>query len=114
MVAGLIDKIDPLVARTYFWWFGHPLMYFWLLPACVIWCLCFRKWLAAASSAIRWPGWRSSCSWCCPHRWDSITSSPTRGSPPAGSSRTIMTYAVVCPSFVTAFTVIASLEVAGG
>ena len=43
---GLIDKIDPLVARTYFWWFGHPLRYFWLLPACVICTMCCRKWLA--------------------------------------------------------------------
>ena len=30
---GLVDRIDPIVARTYFWWFGHPLTYFWLVPA---------------------------------------------------------------------------------
>ena len=29
---GWVEKIDPLVARTFFWWFGHPLVYFWLLP----------------------------------------------------------------------------------
>ncbi|HYL06749.1 MAG TPA: cbb3-type cytochrome c oxidase subunit I, partial [Thermoanaerobaculia bacterium] len=34
---GLVEKIDPLVARTWFWWFGHPLTYFWLVPAYVIW-----------------------------------------------------------------------------
>ena len=34
---GLVDKIDPVVARTLFWWFGHPLVYFWLMPAYVIW-----------------------------------------------------------------------------
>ena len=27
----------PIVARTYFWWFGHPLTYFWLVPAYVLW-----------------------------------------------------------------------------
>jgi heme/copper-type cytochrome/quinol oxidase subunit 1 len=40
---GLIDQIDPLVARTYFWWFGHPLVYFWLLPAYVIWYFRVRR-----------------------------------------------------------------------
>lgn len=34
---GLIDKVDPLIAKTWFWWFGHPLTYFWLVPAYVIW-----------------------------------------------------------------------------
>src|ERR1043165_4527328 len=32
-----MKTIDPLLARTYFWWFGHPLVYFWLIPAYVIW-----------------------------------------------------------------------------
>ena len=39
---GLVDAIDPIVARTYFWWFGHPLVYFWLLPAYVLWYTCCR------------------------------------------------------------------------
>ena len=34
---GLKDTIDPVLARTLFWWFGHPLVYFWLIPAYVIW-----------------------------------------------------------------------------
>jgi cytochrome c oxidase subunit 1 len=34
---GLVERIDPIVARTYFWWFGHPLTYFWLVPAYVLW-----------------------------------------------------------------------------
>ena len=34
---GWVETIDPLLARTYFWWFGHPLVYFWLLPAYVLW-----------------------------------------------------------------------------
>ena len=34
---GLIDGVDPELARTYFWFTGHPLVYFWLLPAYLSW-----------------------------------------------------------------------------
>lgn len=34
---GLVDKIDILLSRTLFWYFGHPLVYFWLLPAYAYW-----------------------------------------------------------------------------
>lgn len=34
---GLIERIDPLLTRTLFWYFGHALVYFWLIPALVIW-----------------------------------------------------------------------------
>jgi cytochrome c oxidase subunit I len=34
---GLVDTIDILVSRTLFWYFGHPMVYFWLLPAYMCW-----------------------------------------------------------------------------
>jgi cytochrome c oxidase subunit 1 len=34
---GLISQVDPLLTRTLFWYFGHPVVYFWLLPAYVVW-----------------------------------------------------------------------------
>jgi len=34
---GLIEKIDPQLARALFWFSGHPIVYFWLLPAYVSW-----------------------------------------------------------------------------
>ena len=34
---GLVPGTDPLLGRTLFWFFGHPLVYFWLLPAYVSW-----------------------------------------------------------------------------
>jgi len=34
---GIIDAVDPELSRTYFWFTGHPLVYFWLLPAYVSW-----------------------------------------------------------------------------
>lgn len=40
---GLVDKIDVLVSRTLFWYFGHPLVYFWLLPAYMGWYVIIPK-----------------------------------------------------------------------
>lgn len=34
---GWMSGIDPLLARTLFWFTGHPIVYFWLLPAYVSW-----------------------------------------------------------------------------
>jgi cytochrome c oxidase subunit I len=111
---GFVEKIDPMVARTYFWWFGHPLVYFWLLPAYVLWYYVlpqvaggrlFSDRLARMvfvlfillSTPVGFhhqftdPG--ISAGWKLAH--------------------TITTFAILYPSLVTAFTVIASLEIAG-
>jgi cytochrome c oxidase subunit 1 len=37
MSLGIVPGTDVLLSRTLFWWFGHPLVYFWLLPAYVSW-----------------------------------------------------------------------------
>ncbi len=34
---GLREGVDPLLARTLFWYTGHPIVYFWLLPAYISW-----------------------------------------------------------------------------
>src|SRR5574341_2125980 len=34
---GLIRGTDALLARTLFWFTGHPIVYFWLLPAYISW-----------------------------------------------------------------------------
>jgi cytochrome c oxidase subunit I len=34
---GITDTVDPIIARTLFWWTGHPIVYFWLMPAYVSW-----------------------------------------------------------------------------
>ena len=40
---GLIDSINPLLTRTLFWFFGHPVVYFWLLPAYMMWYIMLPK-----------------------------------------------------------------------
>ncbi len=34
---GLVPGTDPLLTRTLFWLTGHPIVYFWLLPAYISW-----------------------------------------------------------------------------
>src|SRR6476661_8349238 len=111
---GLFDKVDPLVARTYFWWFGHPLVYFWLLPAYVIWYHVLPQ--VAGGRLFSDPLARMAFILFV------ILSTPVgfhhQFSDPGITAgwklaHTILTYGVMYPSFVTAFTVIASLEIAG-
>jgi len=111
---GIVGKVDPLLARTFFWWFGHPLVYFWLLPAYVLWYTVLPR--VAGGRLFS----------------DKLTrmvfilfvllSTPVgfhhQFADPGISSgwklaHTVTTYAVVYPSLLTAFTVLASLEVAG-
>lgn len=40
---GMVDSINVLVSRTLFWYFGHPLVYFWLLPAYMCWYVVIPK-----------------------------------------------------------------------
>ncbi|MGE5832972.1 MAG: cbb3-type cytochrome c oxidase subunit I [Acidobacteriota bacterium] len=111
---GLVPTVDPMVARTLFWWFGHPFVYFLLMPAYVIWYTVLPRvaggrlfsdslgrmvfiLFVVLSTPVGFhhqfadPG--ISASWKLAH--------------------TITTFAVIYPSFVTAFTIIASLEIAG-
>jgi cytochrome c oxidase subunit 1 len=34
---GLVETINPLLTRSLFWYFGHAVVYFWLMPAYLAW-----------------------------------------------------------------------------
>lgn len=40
---GITDKVNIMLSRTLFWYFGHPLVYFWLLPAYMYWYISVPK-----------------------------------------------------------------------
>ena len=40
---GLIDGVNALLTRTLFWFFGHPVVYFWLLPVYMLWYVILPK-----------------------------------------------------------------------
>jgi cytochrome c oxidase subunit 1 len=111
---GLVEKIDPIQARTYFWWFGHPLTYFWLLPAYVLWYTLIPRVAGGKlfSDALTRVVFIQFILFSTPVGFHHQFTDP-------GISggwklvHTFTTYAIMFPSLVTAFTVIASLEGAG-
>jgi cytochrome c oxidase subunit 1 len=110
---GFTDGTDPTLARTYFWFTGHPLVYFWLLPAYISWYGMLPKQAGGklfSDSLARLAFWMFL-----------IVSVPVGfhhqfvdpGVPQAWKwIHATLTYAVFFPSMLTAFTVIASLEYA--
>jgi cytochrome c oxidase subunit 1 len=111
---GWIKTVDPLLARTLFWFFGHPLVYFWLLPAYVIWYALIPR--EAGGKLFSEPLARVTFALFL------IFSTPVgfhhQYQDPGISAgwklfHTFNTMAISFPSLVTAFTVVASLEVAG-
>jgi cytochrome c oxidase subunit 1 len=111
---GLTRTVDPVLARMLFWWFGHPLVYFWLLPAYVIWYTVLPR--AAGGRLFSDPLGRLVFTLFI------LLSTPVglhhQFMDPGISSgwkllHTFNTLWILYPSFVTAFTIIASLELAG-
>ncbi len=111
---GIVDKVDPILARMLFWWFGHPLVYFWLMPAYVIWYTMTPR--IAGGKLFSDPLARLvfvlfvllSTPVGFHHQFmDPGVSAFWKG------VHTFNTMWILFPSFVTAFTVVASFEVAG-
>jgi cytochrome c oxidase subunit 1 len=111
---GLVARIDPIVARTYFWWFGHPLTYFWLVPAYVLWYTVIPRVAGGKlfSDAVTRVVFVQFILFSTPVGFHHQFTDPgiTGG---WKLLHTFTTYAIMFPSLVTAFTVIASLEHAG-
>ncbi len=111
---GLLQGVDPQLARTYFWFTGHPLVYFWLLPAYVAWYGMLPKQAGGklfSDSLGRLSFWLFLVL-SVPLGFHHQFVDP--GVPPIWKYiHSILTYAVFFPSLLTAFTVIASLEYAG-
>lgn len=111
---GMTETVDPILARMLFWYFGHPLVYFWLIPAYVVWYTVLPK--VAGGKLFSDPLARMVFALFI------ILSTPVgfhhQFMDPGISSgwkmlHTVATFGILFPSFVTAFTVVASLEVAG-
>lgn len=109
---GWTDGADPLLSRSLFWYFGHPLVYFWLLPAYVSWYGMLPKqtdgkmFSDPLARLVFWLFLVLSVPVGFHHQY------ADPGIPQAWKFlHGIFTYGVAFPSLVTAFTVVASLEI---
>lgn len=111
---GLLPGVDPALSRTLFWFTGHPLVYFWLLPAYVVWYTIVPK--IAGGKLISDPLARLAfllfLLFSVPVGFHHQFADP---SIPAAWKmvHTVLTLFVAVPSLLTAFSVAASLELAG-
>lgn len=110
----LVPATDVTLNRTLFWFTGHPLVYFWLLPAYVSWYGMLPKQVGGktfSDSLARLAFW-GFLIFSTPVGFHHQFSDP--GVPVVWKYiHMLLTFLVVIPSFMTAFTVLASLERAG-
>ena len=106
--------VDVLEARLWFWYFGHPLVYFWLVPAITLWYVLLPRVLGVE----KFDKTRAKVALIL----YLIFSTPVGlhhqyvdpGVHPVFKYlHAVLTYLVAVPSFLTAFNVIATLERAG-
>lgn len=111
---GLMQKIDPLLTRTLFWFTGHAIVYAWLLPAYVSW---YALIPAQAGGRLISDSYTRVV-----FILFLILSIPTGfhhqytdpGIPESMKAvHAVLTFGVVFPSFATAFSVVAALEIGG-
>ncbi len=108
---GWVEEINPLLARTLFWFFGHPLVYFWLLPAYMMLYSILPKLVGGKlySDPAARLAFMLFLLFSIPvglhHQF-------TEGGLTAGWKlwHAFLTFMVAVPSFITAFTVAASME----
>jgi cytochrome c oxidase subunit 1 len=111
---GITKTIDPMLARMLFWYFGHPLVYFWLLPAYVAWYTILPRVAGGKlfSDSLGRLVFMLFLILSTPVGFHHEFMDPGI---PAGWKflHSMLTMWILFPSFITAFTITASLEVAG-
>lgn len=111
---GLLPGSDPLLSRTLFWFSGHPIVYFWLLPAYVSWYMMVPKQAGGrlGSDSITRIVFLMFVALSIPVGLHHQFTDP--GIKQAmKATHMILTFGVFFPSVVTAFSVVSALEVAG-
>jgi len=110
--AGWIQGVDPQLARTLFWFTGHPIVYFWLLPAYISWYAFIPKQSGGelTSDTLARMAFVMFMLFSTPVGFHHQFTDP--GIPGGWKLvQNILTFFVVIPSLLTAFTVTSSMEV---
>lgn len=108
---GLVETVNVGVSRTLFWYFGHPLVYFWLLPAYMAWYVVIPKVIGAKvfSDSLARMSFILFLLFSIPVGFHHQLLEP--GIDPAWKFlQVILTFLVVIPSLMTAFSLFATFE----
>lgn len=111
---GWVDTINVMLSRTLFWYFGHPLVYFWLLPAYICWYVIIPKIIGGKifSDALARLAFILLLLFSIPVGFHHQLMEP-------GISsfwkylQVVLTFMVVIPSLITAFSLFATFELNG-
>ena len=111
---GLVDTINVELSRSLFWYFGHPLVYFWLLPAYMAWYVVVPKIIGGKvfSDSLARLSFILFLLFSIPVGFHHQLQEP-------GISsfwkflQTVLTFMVIIPSLMTAFSMFATFETTG-
>lgn len=111
---GWTKGVNVTLARTLFWFFGHALVYFWLLPAYIM----FYNFLPRLAGGKLYSDLAGRIALFLFLLFSIPVGVHHQFSDPSIERGTkffqgLLTYGVTIPSFITAFTIAASLEIAG-
>lgn len=111
---GWVDTINVLLSRTLFWYFGHPLVYFWLLPAYICWYVIIPKVIGGKifSDALARLSFMLFIVFSIPVGFHHQLMEPGI-SPFWKYFQVVLTFMVIVPSLMTAFSLFASFELYG-
>jgi len=111
---GWIDAIDPQLARTLFWFSGHPVVYFWLLPAYVSWYVMIPAQVRGKifSDALARFVFALFLVLSIPTGFHHQYTDPGVD-PRMKAVQAVITFAIFFPSMITAFSLAAALEIGG-
>ncbi|WNR44227.1 cbb3-type cytochrome c oxidase subunit I [Paenibacillus roseipurpureus] len=111
---GWVETINVMLSRTLFWYFGHPLVYFWLMPAYICWYVIIPKIIGGKiySDALARLSFILLLLFSIPVGFHHQLMEP-------GISsfwkyvQVVLTFMVVIPSLMTAFSLFATFEING-
>ncbi|MBR7796570.1 MAG: b(o/a)3-type cytochrome-c oxidase subunit 1 [Bacillota bacterium] len=111
---GYAETINVLVSRTLFWYFGHPLVYFWLLPAYMAWYAIIPKIIGGKifSDSLARLSFVLFLLFSIPVGFHHQLTEP--GIDPTWKFiQVVLTFMVIIPSLMTAFSMFAMFEITG-
>ncbi|WP_318617938.1 b(o/a)3-type cytochrome-c oxidase subunit 1 [Sporosarcina sp. YIM B06819] len=111
---GYAETINVLLSRTLFWYFGHPLVYFWLLPAYMAWYAIIPKIIGGKlfSDSLARLAFILLLLFSIPVGFHHQLTEP--GIDPTWKFiQVVLTFMVIIPSLMTAFSIFATFEETG-